>query len=323
MREVNLAGLDLNLLPALEALLRRRNVTQAGSDVGLSQPAMSRALARLRDVLGDPLLVRGTKGLMLTPRAEGLLLAVTAALSGVKTLFQSPVFDPATTERIIRIASSDTQTILIAPKLAVLLKAQAPGLDLRFEPYGRDIVTRIADGRLDFAFALSSTPLPPGAASFKVTEDRLALVMRRGHPLSHQVWRLEDYGRVDHIGISLQDDGISELNARLAAHGITRRVALTTPHFTAALAAVGLSDAVTTVSRAFAAHFADHFGLEYRDPPFDDIKLEMVLVTLAIRARDPLLVWLAEKVKEAAQTGPRASRLATQKMRAGRLAVRN
>jgi len=298
MREVNLCGLDLNLLPALEALLRRRNVTQAASDVGLSQPAMSRALARLRDVLGDPLLVRGTKGLMLTPRAEMLLPAVITALSDVKALFQGPVFDPATAERTIRIASSDAQTILIAPKLAALLKVQAPGLDLRFEPYGRDIVARITDGRLDFAFALSKTPLPSGAVSFKVTEDRLALVMRRGHPLSNQVWQIEDYGRVDHIGISLQDDGISELDARLAAHGITRRVALTTPHFTAALAAVGMSDAVTTVSRAFAARFAEQFGLEIRDPPFDDTMLEMVLVTSAIRARDPLLVWLAEKVRE-------------------------
>ena len=306
MREVNLSGLDLNLLPALEALLRRRNVTQAAGDVGLSQPAMSRALARLRDVLGDPLLVRGARGLILTPRAEALLPAIIVALSEVKTLFQSPVFDPATAERTIRFASSDAQTILIAPKLAALLKAQAPGLDVRFEPYGRDVVERVADGRLDFVFALSSTPLPPGAVSFKVMEDRLALVMRRGHPLSNQAWQLADYGRVDHIGISLQDDGISELDARLAAHGITRRVSLTTPHFTAALAAVGMSDAVTTLSRAFAAHFADHFDLEYRDPPFNDITFEMVLVTSAMRSRDPLLTWLAKKVREVA-SGPQGT----------------
>ncbi len=306
MREVNLAGLDLNLLPALEALLRRRNVTQAAGDIGLSQPAMSRALSRLRDVLGDPLLVRGTRGLMLTARAEVLLPAVTATLSDVKALFQSPVFEPATAERTIRIASSDAHTVLIAPKLAALLMVQAPSLDVRFEPYSRDIVERVADGRLDFAFALSSTPLPPGAVSFKVAEDRLALVMRRGHPFSNREWEPADYGRVDHIGISLQGDGISELDARLAAHGITRRVALTTPHFTAALAAVGMSDAVTTVSRAFAAHFADHFGLEYRDPPFNEIAYEMVLVTTAIRARDPLLVWLAEKVREVA-SGPKGT----------------
>ncbi len=308
MREVNLSGLDLNLLPALEALLRRRNVTQAAGDVGLSQPAMSRALARLRDVLGDPLLVRGARGLVLTPRAEVLLPAVIAALLDVKALFQGPTFNPATAERTIRLAASDAQTVLIAPKLAALLKAEAPGLDLRFEPYGRDVVARMTDGRLDFAFALSSTPLPPGAVSFKVVEDRLALVMRRGHPLTDKKWHLADYASVDHVGISLQDDGISELDARLAAKGISRRVSLTTPHFTAALAAVGASDAVTTVSRAFAAHFADHFGLEYRDPPFDDIKLDMVLVASALRARDPLLNWVANKVKEAAQSGPQASR---------------
>ena len=82
MREVNLAGFDLNLLPPLQALLVRKNVTHAANDVGLSQPAMSRALARLRDLLGDPLLVRAAKGFRLTPRAEALLPLVTAAPAG-------------------------------------------------------------------------------------------------------------------------------------------------------------------------------------------------------------------------------------------------
>ena len=80
MREVNIAGLDLNLVPALDALLRRKNVTRAAADAGLSQPAMSRALARLRDVLGDELLVRTRQGYVLTPRAEAILPALAAAV---------------------------------------------------------------------------------------------------------------------------------------------------------------------------------------------------------------------------------------------------
>lgn len=311
MREVNLSGLDLNLLPPLEALLRRRNVTHAAGDVGLSQPAMSRALARLRDLLGDPLLVRGAKGLTLTPRGETLLPMVAAALTDVKTVFHPPIFDPATAERVIRFASSDAQTVMIAPRLQAMMRERAPGIDLRFESYGRDVVSRMADGQIDFAFALASTPLPSGAASFKLAKDRLALVMRRHHPMAAKKWTLEDYSKVDHIGISLQEDGLSELDARLAAHGLTRRVALITPHFTAALAAVGASDAVTTVSRAFAAHFADLFALDIRDPPFSDVEMVMTLVTSSLRTHDPLLMWMVDRVREVAQHGPRASRLAS------------
>jgi DNA-binding transcriptional LysR family regulator len=94
MREVNLHGVDLNLLPALEALLRRRNVSQAAVDASLSQPAMSRALARLRLLFDDPLLVRIAGGFVLSPKAEGLLLRVQAALQDVTSVFAEPAFDP-------------------------------------------------------------------------------------------------------------------------------------------------------------------------------------------------------------------------------------
>jgi DNA-binding transcriptional LysR family regulator len=301
MHGVNLSGLDLNLLPPLEALLRRRNVTHAAKDVGLSQPAMSRALARLRDILGDPLLVRGAKSLTLTPRGETLLPIVIAALADLKTVFRPPSFDPATAERVIRFAASDVQTVLIAPLLQTIMRREAPGLNLRFESYGRDVASRIEDGRLDFAFALTSSPLPPGAASFMLAEDRLALVMRRGHPLSRKDWTLKDYGEINHIGVTLTDDGLSEIDARLASQSVTRRIVLSTPYFVAALAAVGASDAVTTISRAYAQLFADQFALVLREPPFEHTAMTMVLVTSAVRAHDPLMLWIVEKTRQAAE----------------------
>lgn len=297
---MNLSGIDLNLLPPLRALLLRRNVTHAASDVGMSQPAMSRALSRLRDLLGDELLVRGPKGLMRTPRGEILLPIVTEALNKISGVFEPSIFDPATTERVIRFAASDVQTILLAPLLHKRLRSEAPGVDLRFEPYGRDVVRRIEDGRLDFAFALASTPLPKGSTSFKLFDDRFALVMRKGHPMAKETWGLKDYAAVDHVGVSLTDDGISDLDAMLAAEGITRRVALITPNFMAALAAVAASDAVTTISYSFAERFADYFTLELRDPPFLQASMTITLVTSSLRARDPLLLWMVDCVREAA-----------------------
>ncbi len=301
MREVNLSSIDLNLLPALEALLRRRNVTRAAADVGLSQPAMSRALQRLRGTLGDPLLVRASGGLAPTPRALALAPKLTALLDGIRGALREPVFDPAHMRRTFRIAASDAQTVLIAPELLRRISAEAPGVDLRFEPYGRDLHTRVEAGTLDLVFAVANFPLPPGVVSDPIGEDRLALVMRAGHRMAGRNWSAADYAAIDHVTVSIFGDPGSEIDARLAEAGVTRRIALTAPHFMAALACVGASDCVTTVSRALARRFAAAFDLALSEPPFADPILRMTLVRAASRAGDPALNWLRDRVREAAR----------------------
>jgi len=301
MREVNIAGLDLNLLPPLEALLRRRNVTHAAADVGLSQPAMSRALSRLRALLDDPLLVRGHGGLVLTPKAQSLVPRLVTVVGELKGPFQEPKFDPAAEHHTIRIAASDAQTVLLAPPLMARMSREAPGIDLRFEPYGPDMVRRMENSALDFAFAVSTTDLPPGAMSMPVANDRLALVMRRGHPKAARRWSIDDYGTVDHAGIAVLSDGRSEIDAILAAAGVSRRIALVTPHFTAALAAVAATDMVTTISEVFALRFAEAFGLVVRTPPFVNIDLRMTVVWSHVRANDPMLVWFRQLIRATAE----------------------
>jgi DNA-binding transcriptional LysR family regulator len=302
MREVNLAAIDLNLLPALEALLKRRNVSQAARDVGLSQPAMSRALARLREVLDDVLLVRAPGGgYVLSARAEALAGRLTGALDEVKGVFREPVFDPARVERTVRIAGLDMHGILLAPALMRRLAQEAPGISIRIESYGPDLVQRMETGRLDLAFATSSTPLPPGSRSEVFASDRLALVMRQGHPMAKRRWTIEDYGRVDHAAISILGDPGSELDAQLARAGVERRIALVTPQFIAALAAVGGSDMVSTLSRVFARRFADTFGLILKEPPLPAHDLNLTLVWNSVRASDPVLTWVRRVIGETAK----------------------
>jgi DNA-binding transcriptional LysR family regulator len=301
MRKVNLAGVDLNLVPALEALLRRRNVTQAAADVGLSQPAMSRALARLRDLQGDPLMVRSGAGYVLTPRADALRPLLASAVRDLRRLFEHDAFDPAAERRVVTLAASDVQTVLLVPAIMARLAREAPGVRLVVEPYRADIAARIADGAVDFAFALTSTPLPPGVVSELVAEDRLALVMRRGHPAAGRRWTVADYGVVGHVGVALVGDGQSDLDASLAAAGVARRIEVVTPHFMAALAIVAASDLVTTISAALAGRFAEAFGLVLLAPPFADIALHSTLVCSAVRATDPFLVWFRGLVREVAE----------------------
>ena len=300
MREVNLAGIDLNLIPAFEALLRLRNVTRAATEVGLSQPAMSRALGRLRETFGDPLLLRVGGSLALTPLAETLAPKVAAALDEMRALFHAPDFDPATLDRTIRIAAADVQTIMLAPPLIARLQREAPGARLRFEPIGRDIVRRMEQGGVDLCFATAATPLPPGVLSEALARDRLALVMRRGHPAANRVWTVTDYGIFPHATVAFFGDGVSDIDARLAEAGIQRRIALTTPHFMAAIAAVAASDLVTTLSANFAEKFAPAFDLVLGKPPFDD-RLELTMVSLRSRSADPVMRWFRRALLETAR----------------------
>jgi DNA-binding transcriptional LysR family regulator len=295
---VNISGLDLNLVPALEALLRLRNVTRAGDEVGLSQPAMSRALARLRAVHDDPLLVRTGRGYALTPRARAMQPQLASAVQSLREVFEQPVFDPAAERRVLRLAATDTHTILLIAGVMRRLAAEAPGVDLRVEAYGPDLFERMDSGALDLAFGLTSTPLPPGAYSEVVFQDKLALVMRRGHPGAGRAWSIADYAAHRHVGVALLGDGQSEIDALMAARGATRRIALVTPHFMAALAAVAASDMVTTVSAALARRFAPALGLVLMDPPFASAELEMTLVSSHIRAADPFLAWFRSLVRD-------------------------
>ena len=300
MQERNIAGLDLNLVPALHALLHRRNVTRAAADVGLSQPAMSRSLARLRELQGDPLLVRTSSGYVLTARAQALKPVLAAAMSHLREVFRPQTFDPGQERRVVRLAAADSHTIIILPGVVARMAAEAPGVSLRVEPYISDTAEQLNDGTLDLAFALSTTPLQAGTYSEVVAQDHLALVMRSGHPAACRKWSLDDYGSYQHVVVDLTGAGDAPIEAMLAARGINHRVGLSTPNFMGALAVVASTDLVTTVSATFARAFASTFGLVLQDPPFLENRLEITLVCSHMRAADPFLDWFRALVREVA-----------------------
>lgn len=300
MREVNLNGIDLNLVPHLEALLRRRNVTRAAYDVGLSQPAMSRALARLRALLKDPLLVRGRDKLVLTPQALTLVPVVARALAELKGIFQVSSFDPATAERVIRIAAADAQTVLLGPPIMARLAREAPSISIEMVPYTPNLGDRMEDASIDFAFALATTPLPAGTRSIPLAADRLALVMRRGHPMARRKWTLADYGSYGHATVALLGDRQSDMDTILADGQVARKISFTSPHFMAALATVAATDAVTTVSETLARRFAGVFDLVIKRPPFASVALPLILVWSHVRDHDPVLTWFRGIVEDAA-----------------------
>jgi DNA-binding transcriptional LysR family regulator len=123
--------------------------------------------------------------------------------------------------------------------------------------------------------------------------------MRRGHPAANRTWSLPDYAASPHATVGLFADGLSEIDARLATEGIERRIALTTPHFMGTIAAVAATDLVTTISVTFARRFVESFDLVLREPPFDN-DLELTVIGMALRARDPAMQWFRKLLREEA-----------------------
>ena len=299
MHEKHLRAIDLNLLPVLDALLRHRNATRAGAEVGLSQPAMSRALGRLRYLLDDPLLVRGPGGAILSPRAEALRQPLAALLAEVQMLLTEPPFDPAGEQRTMRIAMTDSQADLLLAPLVRRVGMAARGIVIEWLPIAPSLPERMLTGEIDLTLALDTTPLPRGAASEPLLADMLAVVVRRGHPCGG-AWAMADYARYPSVVVSLLGDRASEIDAELAAAGLMRPIAAIVPTFRAAADIVAVTDSVTTISRAFAAGLAGSLGLMLIAPPLAQVKLGVVTVWASYRNSDPALGWLRGMLRDVA-----------------------
>lgn len=306
MHEKHLRGIDLNLLPVLDALLRLRNATKAGAEVGLSQPAMSRALGRLRHLLDDPLLVRGPGGTMLSPRAEALRQPLAVLLAEVRTLLVEPAFDPAAEQRTLRLAMTDAQAELLLAPLVARIAAVAPNVVLEWVPISPGLPARMMSGEIDLTLALDTTPLPRGAASEPLLSDSLATVVRAGHPCGGR-WTMADYATYPSVLIALLGDSASDMDTELAAAGLERPVAAIVPTFRAAADIVAVTDAVTTISRAFAERVAGPLKLMLIHPPLATVRLGVVTVWATYRSGDPLLAWLRGLLREVAQASSSTS----------------
>lgn len=305
MRMKHLRSVDLNLLPVLDALLRHRNATRAGAELGLSQPAMSRALGRLRHLLDDTLLVRAPGGQMLSPRAEALRQPLTALLTEVRGILSEPAFDPAVERRTLRLAMTDAQAMLLLAPLVVRVAAAAPGVIIEWVPIGPGLPDRMASGDVDLTLALDTTPLPRGAASAPLMDDTLAVVVRAGHP-SGDDWPIAHYGVYPSVIVSLLGDSASDVDAELAAAGIVRPVAAIVPTFLAAAEIVAVTDAATTISRGFAQRVADPLGLLLIVPPLANSRLGVVTVWARYRAGDRLLAWFRTVLQAVARDAAQA-----------------
>jgi DNA-binding transcriptional LysR family regulator len=231
---MNWGTFDLNLLVVFDAVMRERSVKRAAQQVGLSQPAVSHALARLRHMLKDDLLVRTPTGMSPTPRAEQLAGPVRHALGEMQLALEPEAFVPARAERRFAIAVDNCAAIVVAPALIGAAATAAPGVRLDLRPSGTlDVADLIDRGELDLAVG----PLTPDRERFIATqlfEDAFVAVLRHSHPGARRPLTAEALARLSELEISSSGDDTAFLDRWLAERGVARRIAHRAPYLSAA-----------------------------------------------------------------------------------------
>jgi DNA-binding transcriptional LysR family regulator len=300
IRPVNLAGIDLNLVKVLHALLEERGVTAAGRRVGLSQPATSNALRRLRDLFGDELLVRGPSGLELTAYAQELQGPVREAVEALGRAFRPPArFEPGTARLTWRLAASDLSALAVLPALRRLLADEAPGIDLIIRAgEWAQMLAWLDDGAIDLAIGAFRDP-PPQLAAEDLFAERYVLVLRAGHPLLKGELSAARLAGFPAALVSPRGEPYGIGDEALAQLGLQRRVAVTVSHFLLAAHLLRDSELTLLYPERLARLVAPTLGLVVLPPPLELRGFTSRMLWPRRHDRDPPSLWLRGAVRRA------------------------
>jgi DNA-binding transcriptional LysR family regulator len=306
---MNLAALDLNLLVALDALLLEASVSRAAMRIGLSQPAASHALQRLRDVLHDPLLVRVGARMELTPRAQALRGPLAQALDQVRGLFLSDDFDAARSERHFRLMMPDLAVELLMPPLMKKLDAAAPGVRVDVVPWrGPAIFTAEFARTIDLVISIGDAF--KGFHRQLLYTDSDALAVRRGHPVAAKLKRREVFVDARHVAVVIRGQNADLIDTWLLGKGVRRRIALVVPGYIEALHVVARTDLVAFVPRRLIAALAKPLSLTTVTPPLDPGIDEQFMFYPTRAQMDPGSIWLRDLMLDVGRGLERSKRKA-------------
>lgn len=291
-----LRGIDLNLLVVLDALLAERHVSRTASRLNMSQPAVSHALARLRHLFDDRLLIRRDGQLMPSARALEIAPALTEALRQVREVLGPGGFDPAKEKRTFRLAMSDYGSAVILPGLLKMLRLEAPGIDLVITQSSREVMLRLVlDGDCDLALGVFPD-LPERIEAGQLFIERFACLVDRAALGSRYRLDIEAYLARPHMLVAMKDEANTEIDAALRAIGHSRRIAVTLPHWGNAPRLIHGTDLVLTVARTALALYEHDPALAVFEPPFSIPPFPFVQVWHERRSIDPAHLWLRNAI---------------------------
>jgi DNA-binding transcriptional LysR family regulator len=292
-----LRRLDLNLLLVLHTVLQSRNVTVAARRLNMSQPAVSRAIGRLRTVFDDPLFSKGGHGVVPTERAEALAGAIAHLLVDLEAAIGAPPFDPPSTRRIFRIATTDYGALAVFPDLAANFAISAPLAGIDIMPFGPDVFRALAAGELDLVL-YTDEKVPDGLSSAPLFSESYASVVRGGHPLLGLADRLAGFVAYPHVLVTVFGGRSGLVDEALAAIGQSRQIAITVPYFATAALIAAQSDLILTLPRRAIQRLAKQHDLVMFEPPVPLSGFGYRMVWHRRTDVDRAAVWLRARVAE-------------------------
>lgn len=294
--------MDLNLLTALDALLAENSVVSAAERLHLTPPAVSRTLARLRDVTGDEILVRSGRRMVPTPHALAIRAEVQVLLQQARALLRPKGgVDVASLVRAFTLRAHDALVSAIGPRLIVASAHTAPGVQLRFLGENQGDSPDLARGNVDLELG-ATLPAVPEISHAVLAEDRMVLASRADHPLQQGKLTIERLSKAVHVAVSRRGRPRGPVDELMAARGLQRRVVATTSTAAAALELVASAEIVAIVPGGACHTLGSALGLRTRPLP---LALPASPVVMSWHRRfdsDPAHAWLRQQVSDAAKS---------------------
>ncbi|HEY4773469.1 MAG TPA: LysR family transcriptional regulator [Xanthobacteraceae bacterium] len=276
MSHAHIRGIDLSLLVALQALIEERNVTHAAERMRLSQPAMSRAFNRLREIFGDELLVRTRQGYEPTHRALHLYAELDRLLPRLNGLLRGSSFDPARATDTFRIAATDYAASVLFPEVVARMTKLAPRVALEIVAWDETVFRRLETNALDLALWVNAAPSE--LRTQVLFEDRFMCLVRKDHDLGHKPLTLERYLAYPHALVTLAHQRQGVVDRVLEEKGLQRRVQLRSPYFASAAWIIERSDMILTVPRGLAERLVTISRTRMLKPPIEITEFRYIQV---------------------------------------------
>ncbi|MEM6276846.1 MAG: LysR family transcriptional regulator [Pseudomonadota bacterium] len=287
------------------ALMRHRKGTLAARDLGLTQPAISHALKRMREVYQDPLFLRRSHGLEPTALARELEPKIRGVVDLLaQTLSPKAEFDPGEVTAELRLGAFDFELATILPALVASLRTRAPGVSIvSYQIPSEQAPNALLDGRIDmvigyFADSVSGNP------SFITTplySERYVAVARKSHPLFAGAFSFEAFAKSDHLLVSPSGPKRNMVDHALQLAGLSRTVKTVVPSLFSALTVLGQTDLIASVPARVAIQHADRFGLAYRELPMEGGQFQLHAITHVRDQRSAMHQWMVNEIKAASQ----------------------
>ena len=296
---MNIMDLDLNLLRAFDAIATEGSVTIAGERIGLSQPAMSNALARLRQLFDDPLFVRTPRGMRPTPFAQQLAQPVREALRLVQTALQQHAgFDPRSSDNTFRFYMSDIGEMVFLPGLLERVKRDAPGVKIEVVRIPiKEVHPALEAGELDLAVGFLPG-LTTGMRRQSLFREHYACMLRADHPIIGAKISLRQFREAAHVLVSYAGTGHQVIEETFVAAGLSGHIAVRVPHFLVVPMILERTDLVVTVPSRVAAVFAQRGNFKVLPLPLRMPNFEVRLHWHERFHQDPANSWLREVMAE-------------------------